>query len=96
MVCTMDGFGDILLKDIHKLEICLPYGDIMGKCLSRGIVTTYEYHEFEGVLNEIKRNRNTVLNISNKPPDKIEEFCDLLQCVSSSKELGTQLYKGLI
>ena len=92
----MDSFEDILLKNINKLEICLPYGDIIGECLSRGIVTTYEYHEFESVRNEIKRNRDTVLKITTKPPEKIEEFCDLLQGISSSKVLGTQLYKGMI
>ena len=92
---AMDSFGDILLKHIHKLEICLPYGDIISQCLSTGILTTYEYHDLEAVPNEMKRNRDAVLKISTRPPEKIEEFCYLLQSVAVSKELGTQLLKGI-
>ena len=92
----MENFGDVLLKHIRKLEICLPYGDIIGQCLSTGIVTTYEYHDLEAVHNEIKRNRDTVLKITAKPPNIIEEFCYLLQSVTVSKELGTQLLKGMV
>lgn len=92
----MENFGDILLKHIHKLEKCLPYGDIIGQCISAGIVTTYEYHDLEAVGNEIKRNRDVVLKITAKPPNIIEEFCYLLQSVAVSKELGTQLLKGTV
>ena len=92
----MDCFGDILLKYIHKLENCLPYGDIIGKCMEVGIVTKFEYHDLEAVQNEIKRNRDTVLKITAKPPNMIEEFCYILQGIPVSKELGTQLLKGTI
>ena len=92
----MENFGDILLKHIHKLEIYLPYGDIIGQCLSTGIVTTYEYHDLEAVPNKIKRNRDTVLKITAKPLVIIEQFCYLLQSVAASKELGTQLLKGTV
>ena len=91
----MENFGDILLNHVHKLEMCLPYGDIIGKCLSKGIVSTYEYHDLEAVPNGIKRNRDTVLKITARPPNLIEEFCYLLQSVEVSKELGTQLLKGI-
>lgn len=88
-------FEDILLKYIHKLENCLPYGDIIGECLSAGILTKYEYLDLEAIQNEIKRNRETVLKITTRQPDKIEEFCYLLQSIPGSKELGTQLLKGV-
>ena len=90
----MDCFEEVLLKHIHKLENCLPYGDIIGKCLSTGIVTKYEYHDLEATQNKIKRNRETVLRITARPPDKIEEFCYLLEGIPGSKDLGTQLIKG--
>jgi len=92
----MDCFGDVLIKHIHKLENCLPYGDIIAKCLSEEIVTKYEYHDLEAVQNEIKRNRETVLKIGVKQPEVIEKFCYLLQSTSVCKELGTQLLKGTV
>ena len=92
----MDSFEEILLKHIHKLEYCLPYEDIIGDCLSAGIVTKYEYLNLDAIQNEIKRNRETVLRITNKPPFKMEEFCYLLQEIPGSKELGTQLVEGIL
>ena len=92
----MDSFEEILLKHIHKLENCLPYGDIIGECLSAGIVTKYEYLDLEAIQNEIKRNRETVLKITTRPPIKMEQFCYLLQKIPASKELGAQLVKGIM
>ena len=81
----MECFGEILLKCIHKLENCLPYGDIIGECLSKGIVTKYEYLNFEAIQNEIKRNRETVLKITTRQPDKIEEFATFCKASQAVK-----------
>lgn len=92
----MEGFGEVLMRHLDKLEKWLPYGDIIGECLTTGIVTQYEYYDFEAIPNEIKRNRDAVLKITTRPPEKIEEFCYLLQKTPVGKELGTQMLKGEI
>lgn len=92
----MDCFTEILRKHLSELENCLPYGDIIGKCVQEGIVTEYEYHDVDTIRNKIKRNRDTVLKIINKPPILIENFCRLLQNVPASKELGAQLVQGTV
>ena len=89
-------FGSFLLTFLDKLELHLPYGDLIGLLLRDDMVSEYHYHELESFSNIMKRRRETVLHISKLPPEKIEQFCYLIKENPSSKTLGKELLKGTL
>jgi len=87
-------FGDLLLDFVSKLENCLPYGDLIGRFVTEGLVSRYEYYNLEAISNTIKQRRDAVFLISGLPPEKIERFCYIVQETPTCKELGDELLKG--
>jgi len=89
-------FGDFLIKFMDTLEHNFPYGELIGQLLKHGMVSKWQYHRLESFPNIMKQRRETVMLVSQLPPEKVEHFCYLIKENPPSKKLGKELLKGTL